>query len=98
MDKKFFPFHKGRMKVSSHNLGMFLIVIGLVYGFYLIRMTFIMDPKDETEYLKKEIIKLSKKYITALSKTNGIDESGKFRIRCVDFSEFDGQCLINHSF
>eukprot|EP00794_Sanderia_malayensis_P017569 gene17569-19321_t len=66
---------KGRL-LTSHKLGFFLIILGLVWGFYLIRLTSVYEQghHKESELLKSKIVDLSKKYIEALSKEHALEQ------------------------
>jgi len=61
---------------SSHKLGFFLILLGLVWGLYLLRLTIVFEESKhrESDNLKRRIIELSKQYITALSKEHALDK------------------------
>ena len=56
--------------VNAQKLGFFLIILGLVWGMYLLRLTLLVEDnrKSESDILKKQIIELSKRYIKALAK------------------------------
>lgn len=57
--------------MSSHRLGVILIVLSFVWGMYLIRIQ-INDRKSQSEFLKAKIIALSKEYIDAVAKEKGL--------------------------
>ena len=61
---------------SSHKLGLLLILVGLAWGLYLIRLSVVFEETKhrESETLKRRIIELSKEYITALSKEHALDK------------------------
>ena len=61
---------------SSHKLGFFMILVGLAWGLYLIRLTVVFEETKhrESDNLKRRIIELSKQYITALSKEHALDK------------------------
>lgn len=58
-------------RLSSHRLGVILIVLSFVWGMYLIRIQ-INDRKSQSEFLKAKIIALSKEYIDAVAKEKGL--------------------------
>ena len=65
---------KGRwrsFRLTSHRLGIILIVLSLVWGMYLIRIQ-LNDRRSQSEYLKQKIITLSKEYIDAIAKEKGL--------------------------
>ncbi len=68
-------FTTKRRCLSSHKLGFCLIALGLVWGFYLLRLTAVYELKQqkESEVLKSRIIDLSKKYIAAMSKEQTLE-------------------------
>ncbi|KAM7436482.1 hypothetical protein ABFA07_013746 [Porites harrisoni] len=58
-------------RLSSHRLGVILIVLSFVWGMYLIHIQ-INDRKSQSEFLKAKIIALSKEYIDAVAKEKGL--------------------------
>ncbi|XP_073230244.1 alpha-1,6-mannosylglycoprotein 6-beta-N-acetylglucosaminyltransferase A-like [Porites lutea] len=58
-------------RLSSHRLGVILIVLSFVWGMYLIHVQ-INDRKSQSEFLKAKIIALSKEYIDAVAKEKGL--------------------------
>ena len=65
---------RGRM-TTSHKLGFFLILVGLAWGLYLLRLTVVFEESRhrESDILKARIIELSKNYISALSKEHALE-------------------------
>ena len=64
-----------KFRISSHRLGVILIVLSFVWGMYLIQVQ-INDRQSQSEYLKSKIIELSKEYIDAVAKEKGLVEMG----------------------
>lgn len=62
-------------RLTSHRLGVILIVLSLLWGMYLIQVQ-INDRKSQSEYLKTKIISLSKEYIDAIAKEKGLYSTG----------------------
>lgn len=60
-----------KFRLTSHRLGIILIVLSLVWGMYLIQIQ-LNDRQSQSEYLKKKIIALSKEYIDAVAKEKGL--------------------------
>ena len=62
---------------TSHKLGFFLILVGLAWGLYLLRLTIVFEESKhrESDILKARIIELSKNYIAALSKEHALDKA-----------------------
>lgn len=60
---------------TSHKLGFFLILVGLAWGLYLLRLTVVFEESRhrESDILKARIIELSKNYISALSKEHALE-------------------------
>ena len=67
----------GRL-ATSHKLGLFLIVLGITWGLYLLRLTVVFEESQhrESDILKARIIELSKNYISALSKEHTLEHLG----------------------
>ena len=63
---------------TSHKLGLFLIVLGITWGLYLLRLTVVFEESQhkESDILKARIIELSKNYISALSKEHTLKHLG----------------------
>ena len=67
----------GKRWLSPIKIGFSMIFVVLVWGMYLLSATqFKYNNIKESEYLKTEIIKLSKKYILALSEEKHTSEIG----------------------
>lgn len=68
---------RGRI-ATSHKLGFFLILIGVAWGLYLLRLTIVFEESKqrESDILKTKIIELSKNYIAALSKEHALEQMG----------------------
>lgn len=64
-----------KFRLSSHRIGVILIMLSFVWGMYLIQMQ-ISDRKSQSEYLKTKIIALSKEYIDAVAKEKGLSLIG----------------------
>lgn len=58
-------------RLTSHRLGVILIVLSLVWGIYLIQIQ-INEKQSQSEFLKTKIIALSKEYIDAVAKEKGL--------------------------
>ena len=72
---------KSNWKLTSHRIGVFMILSSFLWGLYLIKVQ--LDARrNHSQYLKEQIIELSKRYVHALAKEknfNTIDgqQSGK---------------------
>ena len=64
-----------KFRLSSHRLGVVLIVLSFVWGMYLIQIQ-LNDRKSQSDYLKAKIISLSKEYIDAVAKEKGLTSTG----------------------
>lgn len=60
-----------KFRLTSHRLGIILIILSLVWGMYLIQIQ-LNDRQSQSEYLKQKIIELSKDYIDAVAKEKGL--------------------------
>lgn len=71
-DRTYKPRGRWRtFRLTSHRLGIILIVLSLVWGMYLIQLQ-LNDRRSQSEYLKQKIIALSKEYIDAIAKEKGL--------------------------
>lgn len=71
-DRTYKPRGRWRtFRLTSHRLGIILIVLSLVWGMYLIHVQ-LNDRRSQSEYLKEKIITLSKEYIDAIAKEKGL--------------------------
>ncbi|XP_065051620.1 alpha-1,6-mannosylglycoprotein 6-beta-N-acetylglucosaminyltransferase A-like [Rhopilema esculentum] len=63
---------------TSHKLGFLLILLGLAWGLYLLRLTVVYEESQhrESDVLKQRIIELSKNYISALAKEHTFNHIG----------------------
>ena len=66
-----------KFRLSSHRIGIILIVLSFVWGMYLIRIQ-INDKQSQSDYLKRKIIVLSQEYIEALAKEKGLHAVSDF--------------------
>ena len=95
---------KSRWKLSSHRVGIGLILLSFLWGLYLIKIQ-LDERRNHSHYLKDRIIELSKQYVHALAKekslsVNTIDgqQSGKcdfhyYRLSILVLSVFRGSTL-----
>lgn len=75
-DRAYRPRGRWRnFRLTSHRLGIILIVLSLVWGMYLIQLQ-LNDKRSQSEYLKQKIIALSKEYIDAIAKEKGLYPTG----------------------
>ena len=75
-DRTYKPRSRWRnFRLTSHRLGIILIVLSLVWGMYLIQLQ-LNDRRSQSEYLKEKIIALSKEYIDAIAKEKGLYTTG----------------------
>ena len=72
--KRLFLGGKGTRFINSQKIGFFLILLVIVWGFYLLRLTALYDEGKhrDSAALKTKIIELSKKYIATLSREHTI--------------------------
>lgn len=66
-----------KFRLSSHRIGIILIVLSFVWGMYLIRIQ-LNDRQSQSEFLKAKIIALSKEYIDAIAKEKGLNALGDY--------------------
>ena len=65
-------------KLSPQRLGFLMVMVVSVWGMYLLSATKFRNDLKESDYLKGEIIKLSRQYLDALAKEKVSSNIGKF--------------------
>ena len=68
---------KSLRKLSSQRLGFLMVMVVSVWGLYLLSATKFRNDLKESDYLKSEIIKLSRQYLDALAKEKVSSNIGK---------------------
>ena len=68
---------KSLRKLSSQRLGFLMVMVVSVWGMYLLSATKFRNDLKESDYLKSEIIKLSRQYLDALAKEKVSSNIGK---------------------
>ena len=69
---------KSLRKLSPQRLGFLMVMVVSVWGMYLLSATKFRNDLKESDYLKGEIIKLSRQYLDALAKEKVSSNIGKF--------------------